>query len=106
MREVWGLNPGPVKSAQCGQRLATVATFLRNCVAQALAAETSPATRCTLRCNTASIVNIMKVGQRSDLQIFCFSSDHPVLCYIFVTIPNSLIVVDYCSIIHRMQAED
>ena len=29
-------NPGPVKSAQCRQRLATVATFLRSCVAQTL----------------------------------------------------------------------
>ena len=35
-REVWGSIPGPVKSAQCRQRLATVAMFLRSCVAQAL----------------------------------------------------------------------
>ena len=36
MREVWGSIPGPVKSTQCRQRLATAATFLRSCVAQAL----------------------------------------------------------------------
>ena len=36
VREVWGSIPGPVKSTQCRQRLATVATFLRSCVAQAL----------------------------------------------------------------------
>ena len=27
VREVWGSIPGPVKSTQCRQRLATVATF-------------------------------------------------------------------------------
>ena len=31
-REVWGSIPGPVESAQCRQRLATVATFLWSCV--------------------------------------------------------------------------
>ena len=36
VREVWGSIPGPVKSTQCRQRLATVATFLRSCAAQAL----------------------------------------------------------------------
>ena len=42
MREVWGSITGPVKSTQFDsragqiQRLATVATFLRSCVAQAL----------------------------------------------------------------------
>ena len=36
VREVWGSIPGPVKSAQRRQRLATAATFLRSCVAQAL----------------------------------------------------------------------
>ena len=36
VREVWGSTPGPVKSTQCRQQLATVATFLRSCVAQAL----------------------------------------------------------------------
>ena len=35
-REVWGSILGPVKSAQCRRRLATVAAFLRSCVAQAL----------------------------------------------------------------------
>ena len=35
VREVWGSIPGPVKSAQRRQRLATVATFLQSCVAQA-----------------------------------------------------------------------
>ena len=33
VREVWGSTPGPVKSTQCRQRLATVATFLRSCAA-------------------------------------------------------------------------
>ena len=36
VREVWGSISGPVKSTQCRQGLATVATFLRSCVAQAL----------------------------------------------------------------------
>ena len=36
MREVWGSIPGPDKSAQCRQRLATAATFLWSCVVQAL----------------------------------------------------------------------
>ena len=36
VREVRGSIPGTVKSTQCRQRLATVATFLRSCVAQAL----------------------------------------------------------------------
>ena len=36
VREVRGSIPGPVNSAQCRQRLATVATLLRSCVAQAL----------------------------------------------------------------------
>ena len=36
VRKVWGSTPGPVKSAQCRQRLATAATFLRSCVAQVL----------------------------------------------------------------------
>ena len=36
VREVWGSIPGPVKSAQCRQRLATAAMFVRSCVAQAL----------------------------------------------------------------------
>ena len=36
VREVWGLIPRPVESAQCRQRLTTAATFLRNCAAQAL----------------------------------------------------------------------
>ena len=36
VREVLGSIPGPVKSAQCRQRLATAATLLRSCVAQAL----------------------------------------------------------------------
>ena len=35
IREVRGSIPGPVKSAQCRQWLATAATFLRSCVAQA-----------------------------------------------------------------------
>ena len=35
VREVWASIPGPDKSTQCRQRLATVATFLRSCVAEA-----------------------------------------------------------------------
>ena len=42
VREVWGSIPGPVKSAQCRQRLATVAAFLRSCVAQALSRGDGP----------------------------------------------------------------
>ena len=58
VREVWGSIPGPVKSAQCRQRLATVATIVRSCVARRYAAEMGPATRYTLRRNTASIMKI------------------------------------------------
>ena len=36
MLKVWGLIPGPVKSAQCRHRLANAAMFLRSCVVQAL----------------------------------------------------------------------
>ena len=42
VREVWGSIPGPVKSTQCRQRLATVATILRSCVAQALSRGDGP----------------------------------------------------------------
>ena len=42
VREVWGSIPGPVKSSQCRQRLATVATILRSCVAQALSRGDGP----------------------------------------------------------------
>ena len=35
VREVWSLIPGSVKSAQRRQRLPTVVTLLRKCVAQA-----------------------------------------------------------------------
>ena len=42
VRKVWGLIPGPVKLTQCRQRLATVATFLRSCVAQALSRGDGP----------------------------------------------------------------
>ena len=41
-REVWGSIPGPVKSSQCRQRLATVATILRSCVAHALSRGDGP----------------------------------------------------------------
>ena len=37
-----GFNSGQVKAAQCHQRLATAATFLRSCVAQALRREDGP----------------------------------------------------------------
>ena len=42
VQEVRGSIPGPVKSTQCRQRLATVATFLRSCVAQALSRVDGP----------------------------------------------------------------
>ena len=42
VREVWGSIPGPVKSTQCRQRLATVATFIRSCVAQMLSRGDEP----------------------------------------------------------------
>ena len=42
VRELWGSIAGPVKSAQCRQRLATVAAFLRSCVAQALSRGDGP----------------------------------------------------------------
>ena len=42
VREVWGSIPGPVKSAQCRQRLSTAATFLRSCVAQSLSRGDGP----------------------------------------------------------------
>ena len=42
VRKVWALIPGPVKSSQCRQRLATVATFVRSCVAQALSRGDGP----------------------------------------------------------------
>ena len=37
-----GLNPRSVKSVPCRQRLATVATFLRSCVARALSGGDGP----------------------------------------------------------------
>ena len=42
VREVWGSITGPVKSTQRRQRLATVVTFLRSCVAQALSRGDGP----------------------------------------------------------------
>ena len=42
VREVLGSIPRPVKSTQCRQRLAIVATFLRSCVAQALSRGDGP----------------------------------------------------------------
>ena len=42
VREVWGSIPWPVKSAQCRQRLATAATFLRSCAAEALSRGDGP----------------------------------------------------------------
>ena len=42
VREVRGSIPGPVKSAQCRQRLATAATFLRSCATQALSRGDGP----------------------------------------------------------------
>ena len=42
VQEVLGSIPEPVKSAQCRQQLATVAAFLRSCVAQALSRGDGP----------------------------------------------------------------
>ena len=42
VREVWDSIPGPVKSAQCRQRLVSAATFLRSCVAQELSRGDGP----------------------------------------------------------------
>ena len=42
VREVWGSIPGLVKLAQCRQPLATAATFLLSCVAQALSRGNGP----------------------------------------------------------------
>ena len=42
VREVLGSIPGSVKSVQCRQWLATAATFLRSCVAQALSRGDGP----------------------------------------------------------------
>ena len=42
VREVWDSISEPVKSTQCRQRLATVATFLRSCVAQGLSRGDGP----------------------------------------------------------------
>ena len=53
-----GFESGLVKSAQFRQQLAIAATFLRNCVAQALSRGNGPAARCTLRRNTASMKKI------------------------------------------------
>ena len=41
-QEVWDSTPRSVKSAQCRQRLATAAMFLRSCVAQALSRGDKP----------------------------------------------------------------
>ena len=57
VREFWGSIPGPVKSAQCNQLLATGTTFHPSCVALALRrGDGHPATRYTLRHNNASIM--------------------------------------------------
>ena len=54
MSEIW-----PKKKKKPGrQRLATAATFLQSCVAQALSRADGSATRYALRRNTASIMNI------------------------------------------------
>ena len=42
VRTMWGSIPGSVKSAQRRQRLTTVATFVRSCVAQALSRGDGP----------------------------------------------------------------
>ena len=47
-----------VKSAQCRQRFATAATFLRSCVVQALSRGDGPVTCYTLRRHTASLMEI------------------------------------------------
>ena len=58
-RELWGSNPGPVKSAECRQQLVTAATLFQNSVAQSLKRRDGAVTRYTLRCITTSI---MKIG--------------------------------------------
>ena len=50
--------PGRSNRTQRRQRLATAATFLRSCVPFALSRGDGPATRCTIRRNTASIMKI------------------------------------------------
>ena len=52
--EILSSLPGPVKSAQCGQRLATAAMFLQSCVIQALSRGDGPATLYALRRNASS----------------------------------------------------
>ena len=41
-REVWASIPGPIRSSESRQRLAIVATFVRNCVTQALSRGDGP----------------------------------------------------------------
>ena len=62
VQEVWGSIPGSVKSAQCRQQLAIVATFLWSCVAQTPSRGYGPATRYKLRRNAASIIKIGFIG--------------------------------------------
>ena len=46
------------QAGQIGHNVATATTFFRSCVAQALSRVDGPATRYTLRLNTASIIKI------------------------------------------------
>ena len=64
VRHVMGLIPSPVKSDTVAyrQRLATAEIIFGNCVAQAVTAEMDPATCFTLRCNTASIMKILRLS--------------------------------------------
>ena len=58
VQEVWGSNPGSVKSARNRQRFAIVATFFRCVLPKHYTAKMGAATRHTLRCNTTSIMKI------------------------------------------------
>ena len=51
--------PGKLNQTQCRQRLATPATFLRNCVVQALSGGGGPATGYSLRRDPASTMKIL-----------------------------------------------
>ena len=57
VREVLGSIPSPSNRSQCHQRLATAATFLWSCVAQALSCGDGPTTRYSLECDTSSMIN-------------------------------------------------
>ena len=79
VREVWGSIPGPVKSAQCRQRLVTVATFLRSCVAQALSRGDGP--RNSLHASA-------KYGEYNEDLIFFFLKSNGDVIFALMTVVN------------------